>query len=771
MTTQKTCQKCNAVLEEGAVFCSECGTKNEEKVPEYETVFCPECGEKTTTEFQFCPECGKPLSDEKAEVAAANTVSPVTAVNAVNENGTEKKKIDIQNLIKKPMFIGIAAAAVILVIIIAIFANKGGSSSARIIYAKDKELQYKYLPTMKSFELTDRLFDEMDYIEAYDYRSIYYSILISDNGRYIYYPDRVEGGYVTYYWRDLKADNTKKDPVKIDSEIDGLPVLSSDGNRLFYMRADDNKLYAYDRKSGEKNKLDEDVISFYINDAGNYMIYSKYDDNTIYEMTIKGITGEKTKIDSASSIQNAYPNDKKLYYIKDANLYLKEAGKDKVKIASDISRVVSVVDGSAVYYLKTETVRNKLSDFVNDDMAANDRNLTEPVYPTYPEEPTYPRESDYQEETWVDSYWGNERHPVTDNWGYWNYETNWDDYSAAYEQYEIEYDKWEEEYNRLRDEYNTAYAEYQAKESRDELRRELDNEDNAVTYDKYQLYYYDKNKETLVASDLSDGYNFYLAASSEVPAVIYKKNNTSDAGQQKLSELLADMDDYYYISGIVYDIQSKILASRSISDDVYIALGDKESMIDNDNAERWSIHKNGKVYFIDDYKFDKGYGTLMSADIKNNTLSKPVKMDDDVQMFIFGNENDNVIYFKDVKDYKGDMYINGKQAASDVYVSSLYNYKGTSTFLYYTDYSERNEKGTLCILKDGKETKISDDVSYFSPINEKNIAYLVDYSQDREKGDLMLYKGGKKPVGIDTDVTALLYNPDMVWYSSWYYIY
>ncbi|TAH71520.1 MAG: hypothetical protein EWM47_04505 [Anaerolineaceae bacterium] len=269
----------------------------------------------------------------------------------------------------------------------------------------------------------------------------------------------------------------------------------------------------------------------------------------------------------------------------------------------------------------------------------------------------------------------------------------------------------------------------------------------------------------------SDVGNYQLSTSSIVSAVVYQKNNMSSINTQKLSEIITSDDNYYSVYDYIYDLQEKIRASRNLSDDIYLALGEKETTIDCINARNWSINKAGSIYFLDDYNDEKGYGTLMFAAIKNGSLEKPVKIDDDVMGYQFGNENENIFYFKDIKNSSGDVYMNNKLVASDVYISSLYNYKDTDKLLYYIDYSDKSQSGTLC-LYDGKvETKIADDVSYFSPINDKNIAYLMDYRFDREKGDLMLYNGKKKPTPIDTDVTALLWNPKMIWGSYWYYFY
>ena len=48
------CSKCGADLEEGVLFCRECGTR----VDAPQKRFCRECGAALTGSAKFCTECG-----------------------------------------------------------------------------------------------------------------------------------------------------------------------------------------------------------------------------------------------------------------------------------------------------------------------------------------------------------------------------------------------------------------------------------------------------------------------------------------------------------------------------------------------------------------------------------------------------------------------------------------------------------------------------------------------------------------------------------------
>jgi len=759
--TETFCTHCNHKIDKDTEICPECG--KEIKIPEnkeHETIYCSNCGAETTAESEYCSECGEPVHREIGE-------------DAVAMDATEKgKKVPPSGFRIKPLYISIIAIVILATAFgFKIMANSLGDINS-IVYAKDKELYYTNLCKLKPFEMTSKLSYAHDYYDYYDYINMSRYVLTSEDGRYIFYPDKVDDDGFIYYWRDLKTDNSKNDAaVKIDSEIMEAPFISSDGGKFFYIKDDGDRFYVFDRKSGEKNKLDEDVFKFYVNEKGDYVIYSKYVDGEYiaYEISLKGISGEKNKIDSDINICGTFIDEKRVYYSKDEVLYLKEFGKERVKISSDVNKVVSIVDGKSVYYLKTDEVTNKLSALVNDDLFTIDRDLTEPVEPQTDPKPEHPLERDYQNRIWKPNYWGLEYNYSTREYGHWVKETDYEAYNAACDKYEKEYSEWEDKYGEIVDKYEEEYDRYQGKGKREELRTALDDEDNAITYDVYSLYYWNNGVEVLVASDLArgSGYGYCLASSSDKPLVVYQKYSEDTDGSHKMSEIIDDWGNHFYVYDVIKSLKNKLATTRKISEEIYVASGNKESIIKANDPAKWGIKDGETIYFLENYDSEKNYGTLMSSSIKGGVAEKQVKVDDEVNEFFFGNENGNCYYFKDIRNDSGDLYLNGKTIATDVFVDFLYSYKGTDTLVYYTDYSDKNDKGTLCILKKGKEIKIDDDVSFFVPVNEKTIAYLVDYNFSRERGDLRLYNGNNKTTPVDSDVTALLWDLRMMWEKSY----
>lgn len=780
MTDQQKCQNCQAELPAGARFCASCGSKVEEPGQEVLKAAGEEAATAATPAGGTNPEAA-PASSEAAEAAptdqaaaevaetAPTSADEEAAIPAVVEHAAAAEVIPapaesapveairskLSRFVSKPVYLYSAIAAVCVVILLAVvFSFAGSSSDKSLFYLKDNEIQHVGLKKPEPMEMTDRLDLGNTWL---GYHTLAYYIFLSEDGRYVFYPDRFEYDSSTYYWRDLKAGNAADaTAVKIDSEIQYVPHITKDGSKVFYIKGEEHRLYVYDRKSGDRSKLADNVDTFYVNEDGTYLVYETMveDDYAVYEMTIKKLEGEKNKLDSYATIEWVSPTVTTVYYVKEGNLYKKQKGKDKEKIASDVDRIISVIDDKSMYYLKKEEVTTNLASLIHDDLAAADRDMTEPVYPVYPPEPLIPLYSDFTTEVWVDSYFGYERHPVTNNWGYWRQDTDYDAYNAAYDRYLEEYDAWRQEVNRIEDEYDAAYDAYQDKLFRDRLREALNDESNRVSYNQYNLYYWKEGTEELVASDVAQGgnYSFYLAASDSSPVVVYQKYSTTSGSKLKLSEVLED--NGYYLDSILYDLEYRATSSRTTADEAFAAIAGKESILESDKARRWTIREDG-IYFLDDYDYDKEYGALKMIPIEKEALGKPVLLLEDVNDYRFG-EGNKPYAFKDVKQGSGDLYLDGKTIATDVYIYSLTSLQGSDAILFYKDYSERNEHGTLTMYKGGKETKIADDVYGFAPIDEKSIAYLTEYNVNRERGDLMLYNGKGKPVLIDSDVTAII---------------
>ena len=64
------CPNCQSLLEEGAIFCQECGTRAGQQ-PKKKAMFCSHCGSRLEEDSVFCGNCGSRIEDTDGETGQA----------------------------------------------------------------------------------------------------------------------------------------------------------------------------------------------------------------------------------------------------------------------------------------------------------------------------------------------------------------------------------------------------------------------------------------------------------------------------------------------------------------------------------------------------------------------------------------------------------------------------------------------------------------------------------------------------------------------------
>lgn len=295
-------------------------------VPASGSGFCPNCGE-LVYETDYCEHCGAPL---KAG------------------GGQPQKKAGGPGL-KKWMLLGgiVVVAAALVVVLISVFSGGGGKGYG--LYIKDKEMYYSNLSKNGAWQISSKLYEDGESRDfSFGSYYIYGRTGMSKDGKTLFFPDRLSSlsyGDFTLYYRSVASE--KKEAVKIDSGITRYAV-SDNAGLVTYLKNDN--LYQYTLSRDEKEKLETDVDIFYVSDDGKKIVFLD-DDHTLYQLDSGK---EKVKLDSEAYIQAISDDCKTIIYTKDDTLYLKQDGKDKVKIASGVSGSIFAYDTGEAYYVKED---------------------------------------------------------------------------------------------------------------------------------------------------------------------------------------------------------------------------------------------------------------------------------------------------------------------------------------------------------------------------------------------------------------------------------
>jgi len=350
-------------VDENSKYCLHCGSKIQK------VSYCTACGTEASDNFKYCSKCGNPIKEELpfAEHAmATDTHSPPF------------KKTKSSKKTRKPIIIGSIIAAVLIIAattLIMLNLTSGGQIRAHLMYLKDNEIYFTLISQLEPFQLSDNLIDSSNTHRAIDY-PFHISVITGDQGRYMFFPSRIDSrGFATYYYKEVSGNNGKdigeRDPVRVDTDVDIFSVqLSQDGSKLFYLKGAERRLFVFDTKDNSSERIDSGVYQFYINDAGTYVLYGK-DDDTIREIDL--ISGDNGRVDSDAYIQHVIDDASIFFYIKDESLFKKERGQDRERISSNISWSVSIIDSSNIFYVKSDEVMLNAMDYVNDDMQGDSR--------------------------------------------------------------------------------------------------------------------------------------------------------------------------------------------------------------------------------------------------------------------------------------------------------------------------------------------------------------------------------------------------------------
>lgn len=525
---------------------------------------------------------------------------------------------------------------------------------------------------------------------------------LSEDGKYIFFPDKIDDGISIYYREIAKPES---ETIKIDSDILSYTVNTS-ATMVTYLKGDEGNLYQYKLAEDTKDKIASEVVNFEVSDDGNQIAYI----NSEGSFYLKNADKDTEKIASeVSSIEYLSDDFKTVYYIKEGSLYKQVEGEDKEKLASDVYDVIKIYETGEIYYLSSEGSEISLMDYVIDDMQDTDASITEPTYPDilvyYPDYPS----------------WGRFR----------------DD-----EVYEAVCEEWTHAY----DEYDAACNAYYAKLSRDELRAAL--AEATLEQSSYSLCFYN-GAEATVVTDAFVGNDLYLdyTCASDAPVIIYEAYNQSNPEEVNLSEIES-----------INDIEDMVKAALFSSAERYVAVKDAATVVEQEKkATNFVINSSGTaVYYIDNIPDEKDYGELYSISIAKGVVGKAEVYDSDVYAgYCSFVDDDKFVYYKDYKNDKGELYVNKTKIDYDVNAASALVYSDLDKVIYFTDWDDDKQYGTLKIYQNGESVRVADEAHACSAMDDGRILYLYDYSTNYCSGELHVWENDETRK-IDDDVAGIV---------------
>lgn len=200
-----------------------------------------------------------------------------------------------------------------------------------------------------------------------------------------------------------------------------------------------------------------------------------------------------------------------------------------------------------------------------------------------------------------------------------------------------------------------------------------------------------------------------------------------------------------------------------------VALKDKLTTLEADNIRSFRVSADSKTLYYTTLKEAEAEDGESTADERSSnedvtdlykvSVDKKVgeaeKVESDIYAYsYYSYANGDLVYFKDVENSTGTLYVNGEKVEKDVRVDSIR--RNINDDFYFLSDVDSNE-GTLNLYNGKKVSEIADDVlAAIAVTPDGGVLYLVDYNMEKLEGELYYSKNGKEGKLLDEDVTFVL---------------
>jgi hypothetical protein len=279
----------------------------------------------------------------------------------------------------------------------------------------------------------------------------------------------------------------------------------------------------------------------------------------------------------------------------------------------------------------------------------------------------------------------------------------------------------------------------------------LDEELSNSTMEFYTIGYYDGKKsvelfETCSDADVENGVMLcYQYDLSQVPTIPYTE----------LIAFYSDSSHYYLVDAAQAMVQQGLDKTGAL----YIAINGKTSLLELEEIDDLVISDDGSViYALCEMDYEKDQGVLYKITVSGDKIKTTEVLDEDVSAqrggyFVPGDSGSKsyFVYFKDLKEDVGDLYVDGTLVDSDVYARKYIYATGNGSLLYFVDFDAEKNEGILKSWNGKEAVEILDGAYAFSTMKNGSVLVASDYSDKDDTFTLFIWNG-KEITEISEDV-------------------
>ena len=356
------CVNCGTPLENGAMFCMECGASQVvESAKEQIAVEQTATGHVEVVNqegYRFCPKCG--TANMKDAVICYNCMAEFDRSNVWTKKG-KRSSFKIKKLFP--------IALVLLILVVAgVFLPKIKVKNAT---------PFLYVKGNKVLSTTGKEGCEITRLEDDNYFS---STRISTDGTYVFYIEDFDDDTATYDLCCKKEGKENAEEIKIASNVNRFTPLS--GNKVVYCESDgsdeNQRLYFYNGKEAIRITKALFAEEYLVSEDEKKVIWLESDDGETYDVYVCELkkNAEPERLDkNITFVLYSDESHESIVYLKDDELYI-WSDSEIEEIADDVYDVKICKDdvvGIQIYYLENkENVDIYLAEVISVDIELDD---------------------------------------------------------------------------------------------------------------------------------------------------------------------------------------------------------------------------------------------------------------------------------------------------------------------------------------------------------------------------------------------------------------